>query len=92
VQPTGTFVNDSLYAEVWHRQAELKNRVKATPPQSDIYAARAEDALGRQAGLEALLWLMEMDLAGGHPAFQVRARGSAHLLPIGRARRSGRQG
>ena len=40
---------------------------KAAPPQSDIYAARAEDALGRQAGLEALLWLMEMDLAGGTP-------------------------
>lgn len=42
----------------------------SAPPQSDIYAARAEDALGRQAGLEALLWLMEMDLAGGVPQAQ----------------------
>lgn len=46
---------------------------KAAPPQSDIYAARAEDALGRQAGLEALLWLMEMDLAGGIPMSKCEA-------------------
>ena len=43
---------------------------KGAPPQSDIYAARAEDALGRQAGLEALVWLIEMDLAGGVPQSQ----------------------
>ncbi len=39
----------------------------ATPPQADIYEARARDALGRHAGLEAMLWVMEMNLAEGTP-------------------------
>jgi hypothetical protein len=40
---------------------------RATPPADDVYVARAQAAIDRGAGLEALLTLTEMGLAQGHP-------------------------
>lgn len=38
---------------------------KRLPPSQETYASRAEAALGRGAGLEALTWVLEMGLAQG---------------------------
>jgi hypothetical protein len=38
------------------------------PPAQDVYIARAQAALDRGAGLEALISMVEMNLAVGHPA------------------------
>ena len=38
---------------------------KRLPPPQETYASRAEAALGRGAGLEALTWVLEMGLAQG---------------------------
>jgi hypothetical protein len=46
---------------------------KKVPPAQDVYASRADAALGRGAGLEALTWLIEMSLAQGRPAEQCQA-------------------
>ncbi|HEY4341231.1 MAG TPA: hypothetical protein VGM97_14905 [Steroidobacteraceae bacterium] len=40
------------------------------PPTQDAYVARTQSALDRGAGLEALLVLIEMNLAAGHPSGQ----------------------
>lgn len=44
---------------------EVANR--ATPPAHEVYVSRAEAAIDRGAGIEALLTLTEMSLAQGHP-------------------------
>jgi hypothetical protein len=44
---------------------EVANR--ATPPAHEAYVARAQAAIDRGAGIEALLTLTEMNLAEGHP-------------------------
>ncbi len=46
---------------------------KRAPPSEDVYASRADDAIGRGAGLEALTWVIEMSLAQGRPAQQCQA-------------------
>jgi hypothetical protein len=46
---------------------------KKVPPAQDVYASRADAALGRGAGLEALTWVIEMSLAQGRPAEQCQA-------------------
>ena len=38
------------------------------PPAQDVYASRAQAAIDRGAGLEAMLTVIEMNLAQGHPA------------------------
>jgi hypothetical protein len=40
---------------------------KAMPPSPETYTARAEAAIAHQAGLEAMLWAIEMNLAQGVP-------------------------
>jgi hypothetical protein len=40
---------------------------KRTPPTQEVYVSRAEAAIGRGAGLEALTWVLEMSLAQGRP-------------------------
>jgi hypothetical protein len=40
---------------------------KRVPPEESVYAQKAHDAIDRGAGLEALLWLLEMQLASGGP-------------------------
>jgi hypothetical protein len=38
---------------------------KRTPPPADVYRARGESAIAHGAGLEALVWVLEMQLAAG---------------------------
>ncbi len=40
---------------------------KRAPPASEVYTSRAEAAIDHGAGLEAIVWLMEMNLAQGRP-------------------------
>jgi hypothetical protein len=40
---------------------------KRAPPAQDVYISRADDAIRRGAGLEAVTWLLEMNLAQGRP-------------------------
>jgi hypothetical protein len=62
-QPTNT---DGVFPEVF---ATLSKAVAdgAAPPAPGVYAARADAAIGHGAGLEALLWVLEMSLAQGSP-------------------------
>jgi hypothetical protein len=59
--PTNTV---GLYPEIFATLAAATADKRLPPPQ-ETYAARAEDALGRGAGLEALTWVLEMGLARG---------------------------
>jgi hypothetical protein len=43
---------------------------KTQPPAPEVYVSRAEAAIDRGAGLDAMLWLIEMNLAQGHPPGQ----------------------
>jgi hypothetical protein len=38
---------------------------RRTPPAADVYRARIESAIAHSAGLEALVWVIEMQLAAG---------------------------
>jgi len=57
----------SVYPEIF---ALLSREVAdhAVPPAQDVYASRAQAAIDRGAGVEAMLLLIEMNLALGHPA------------------------
>jgi hypothetical protein len=61
--------HDAVFAGIF---ATLAKNVadKALPPTSETYTARAESAIARQAGLEAMLWAIEMNLAQGVPTSQ----------------------
>ncbi len=56
---------------------------KAVPPAQQTYVSRADAALGRGAGLEAIMWVLEMNLAQGASAAACQAedpRPSCSLL------------
>jgi hypothetical protein len=55
-----------LYPAVFDTLAALHTENRR-PPSQEAYRARTEAALSRGAGLEAMLWLIEMDLARGRP-------------------------
>jgi len=58
--------SDGVFPDIY---STLAKRVsdKALPVNSGAYMARAEAAIGNRAGLEALLWVLEMSLAEGTP-------------------------
>ena len=55
---------DGAYPEIFATLASAVAERKL-PPSEDVYIMRAEAALGRNAGLEALTWVLEMGLAQG---------------------------
>jgi hypothetical protein len=55
-----------LYPAVFETLAALQSENRL-PPAQETYRSRVQGALGRGAGLEAMLWLIEMDLARGRP-------------------------
>jgi hypothetical protein len=60
------------YPEIFATLAEAVAQ-KRVPPAPDVYVARANEAIGRGAGLEAISWLIEMSLAQGRPAAACQA-------------------
>ncbi len=62
-QPT---TNAGSYPQIFATLAEFVDRHEA-PPSQHTYKLRAETAIWRGLGLEAMLWLTEMDLARGPP-------------------------
>lgn len=52
------------FPEIFHTLA-VYSAEKRVPPTESVYAGRASAAIDRGAGLEGMLWLMEMQLASG---------------------------
>ncbi|HEY1313354.1 MAG TPA: hypothetical protein VGE92_05745 [Steroidobacteraceae bacterium] len=65
-QPTNS---DAVFSRIFATLA-MNVAAKATPPSAEVYVARAESAIARRAGLEAMLWAIEMNLAQGTPISQ----------------------
>jgi hypothetical protein len=54
-----------VYPEIFATLSAIA-AAKKSPPADEVYTARANAALERGAGLEAVTWLLEMSLARGH--------------------------
>jgi hypothetical protein len=61
---SGPTTTDGVFPDVFATLAKSVSE-KAVPPTQQTYTSRAEAAIGRGAGLEAMLWIIEMNLAAG---------------------------
>ncbi|HWZ63604.1 MAG TPA: hypothetical protein VNX02_11320 [Steroidobacteraceae bacterium] len=59
-------IEAGAFPEIFATLSAAVSEKRATPTQ-DVYVQRTESALRRDSGLEALVWLLEMNLARGHP-------------------------
>jgi hypothetical protein len=69
--------NEGLYPQMFATVATFVER-RAAPPTQETYKLRVETAILRGHGLEAMLWLTEMDLARGPPFNCESGDGSAY--------------